>query len=156
MLSFAFCKHWLLTQSVDSHWPSAWEQICRPKIARTAAQLFRIVCLRARCLACARVPCISSTLLPRYLQCRHFVCYSTWLSCLELLYTVCRIFAAEPDVSPTYPSEVIVPRPTPLIDLERVAPFFRDSRFPVVTWRNKENGALLFRGAAATGRRYTL
>lgn len=61
---------------------------------------------------------------------------------------------ADPDISPTYPPEVIVPRPTPEVDLERVAPFYRDSRFPVVTWRNRENGALLFRGAAAAGRRY--
>ena len=62
--------------------------------------------------------------------------------------------AADPDISPTYPPEVIVPRPTPEVDLERVAPFYRESRFPVVTWRNRENGALLFRGAAAAGRRY--
>ena len=70
------------------------------------------------------------------------------------MFSIRLICAAESDVSPTYPPEVIVPRPTPLVDLERVAPFYRDSRFPVVTWRNRENGALLFRGAAAAGRRY--
>lgn len=70
------------------------------------------------------------------------------------MFSIRLICAAEPDVSPTYPPEVIVPRPTPLVDLERVAPFYRDSRFPVVTWRNRENGALLFRGAAAASRRY--
>jgi hypothetical protein len=69
------------------------------------------------------------------------------------LWTVSNFSEKQLSVCPTYPAEVIVPRPTPLVDIARAAPFFRESRFPVATWRNTENGAILFRGSAPAGRR---
>ena len=134
--------------------PISWRNVSCDWCASVCVLLYMCTCMIV--LTAYRYACVYLSPCQVYVHMCVHACVLTYVCEVNegCMFSIRLICAAESDVSPTYPPEVIVPRPTPLVDLERVAPFYRDSRFPVVTWRNRENGALLFRGAAAAGRRY--
>jgi myotubularin-related protein 5/13 len=48
----------------------------------------------------------------------------------------------------TYPAVLAVPESTSDDNVKRLARLYRHGRFPSITWRHEDNGALLLRGAS--------
>ena len=64
------------------------------------------------------------------------------------------LLAPDPELSPSYPREVIVPRCIPDLDLVRGTKLYRHGRFPTLSWASQDGSVFLLRAAPTVTHRY--
>jgi hypothetical protein len=69
------------------------------------------------------------------------------------VWHVSSVLKENPDLSPSYPREVIVPRCIPDLDILRGAKLYRHGRFPTLTWISQDSSVFLLRAAPTVTRR---